>query len=183
MFLPTAGRLCLTTAGRLCLSTAGRLCLSTAGRLSLSTAVLRRQTGRVHSRQRRLLFFWLFYLVINNEIQLLIRVLIDRLCLSVHSNVRAMSPRHATGDIVLPTLLLMRGRRSRRRSAVDVAVVVVAPATITSVGHIHTWYTSGCSFSSSSYECGIRKHTHNNIEYGVQRTQGLNRHKPRVQRR
>ena len=38
----------------------------------------------------------------------------------VHSNVRAMSSRHAAGDIVGPTLLLMRGRKGRRISAVEV---------------------------------------------------------------
>lgn len=51
----------------------------------------------------------------------------------VHSNMRAVSLRHAADDVVGPTLLLMRGRGRRRRSAVDVvkhaAVVfkVVAP--------------------------------------------------------
>ena len=65
LFLSTAcTTVCLPKAGRPCLSIAGRLCLSTTtGRFSLSAAAHSRQTGPVHSRQRRLLLFELFYLL------------------------------------------------------------------------------------------------------------------------
>ena len=48
----------------------------------------------------------------------------------VHSNVRAVHLRHATGIISRPPLRLMTGHRSRTRSAINVVqegVVVVAP--------------------------------------------------------
>ena len=120
--------------------------------------------------------------VITNETRL--RVLMGRLCLPVHGNVRAMMPpRHAAGDLCLAHPPTDLGTEKQRKICCRCCTAVVV--------HGGTCYKNLCwvhvcqvvDFSSSTYVCGIRKHTHNNIEYSAQRAQGLNQDKPSVQRR
>ena len=92
--------LCVCQQQADCLSTACKLCLPTAGGLFLSTA------GRD-------CFFFLALLPSETQIP----VVLGRLWVSVDSNVPAMFLRHAAGDIVGPTRLLMRGRKSMRSYA------------------------------------------------------------------
>ena len=97
----------------------------------------------------------------SNATQL--RVLIGRLCLSVHSNVRVMSPRHAAGDIVRPTLL-RTDEETEKQEKIScrscTAVVVVALVLDTCICQVVDFasFKICARYVKSGY-------MHNNIEY------------------